>query len=453
MSTDTIAAIATPPGRGGICVIRVSGPDVRAIAKAVAGFCPGPRYATLSRFRDASSSSGANNIIDEGIALYFPAPNSFTGEDVLELQGHGGVVISDMILNSVLQAGARMARPGEFSERAFLNNKLDLVQAEAVADLIDAGSRQAARAALRTLEGEFSGQIRTLLEELVSLRTYIEASIDFVDEEIELLQSGDIKAKLDGLVATTDRITASAGRGCVLREGLHLAIVGRPNAGKSSLMNALSGRESAIVTDIPGTTRDVIREHIVIAGIPVQVHDTAGIREGAREIEEEGIRRARDILTSADLVLWVHDDTTDMRRHEYEKYQADTLIIVRNKIDRSGRSPGKQVEEGLPMVALSTQTRQGLELLRQEILRAARVGSYQENDFSARRRHLQALEKTGTYLLRARTKLEEQLNTGSGSELLAEDLRLAQNTLNEISGEFTTDDLLGKIFTGFCIGK
>lgn len=453
MSTDTIAAIATPPGRGGICIIRVSGPDVRAIAQTITGSCPGPRYAAFARFRGASDSDGAGNVIDEGIVLYFPAPDSFTGEDVLELQGHGGVVVSDMILTSVLQAGARMARPGEFSERAFLNNKLDLAQAEAVADLIDAGSRQAAAAALRTLEGEFSRHIRTLLEELVSLRMYVESSIDFADEEIELLQSGDIRARLSGLVTTVDRITAAAGRGCVLGEGLQLVIAGRPNAGKSSLMNVLSGRESSIVTDIPGTTRDVIREHIVIAGIPIHAHDTAGIHEHAREIEEEGIRRARDILAHADLVLWVHDDTTDMHRHEYEKYQAGALIIVRNKIDKSGRAPGRQIQAGLPVVAISAETQQGMDLLHQEILQAARVGHYQENDFSARRRHLQVLEQAGACLRRAHARLKDQLQTDGGGELLAEELRLAHNTLNEITGEFTTDDLLGKIFAEFCIGK
>ncbi len=453
VSIDTIAAIATPPGRGGVCIIRVSGPDVRVIAQSVTGFCPRPRYATFTRFRDPSNSDNRGNVIDEGIALYFPGPNSFTGEDVLELHGHGGTVISDMILKSVLQAGARMARPGEFSERAFLNNKLDLVQAEAVADLIDAGSAQAAKAALRTLEGEFSRHIRALLEELISLRMYVESSIDFVDEEIELLQSGDIEARLNNLSIAIDRITITAGRGCVLGEGLHLVIVGRPNAGKSSLMNILSGRKSSIVTDIPGTTRDVIRENVILEGIPVRVYDTAGIREDAQRIEEEGIRRARDALANADLVLWVHDDTTDMDRHEYEKYQAGSLVIVRNKIDKSGRSPGKQMENGLPVVAISTETLQGVDLLHQEILQIARVGHCQENDFSARRRHLRALEQTGAHLQRACEKLEKQLQMGVSGELLAEELRLAQNTLNEITGEFTTDDLLGKIFAEFCIGK
>lgn len=453
MSADTIAAIATPPGRGGVCIIRVSGPDVRAIAQSITGLRLRPRYATLTRFRDVSDTDNTGHDIDEGIALYFPGPNSFTGEDVLELHGHGGVIISDTILKSVLRAGARMARPGEFSERAFLNGRLDLAQTEAVADLINAGSVQAARAALRTLEGEFSQHIRTLLEELISLRMYIESSIDFADEEIELLQAGDIETKLGRLSEAVDKITATAGRGCLLGEGLYLVIAGRPNAGKSSLMNVLSGRESSIVTDIPGTTRDIIREQIVIEGIPVHLHDTAGIHEDVQRVEEEGIRRARNSLINADLVLWVHDDTTDMDRHEYEKYQPDSLIIVRNKIDKSGRLPGKETEDGLPVVAISAETRQGIERLRQEILQAVRAGHYQENDFSARRRHLQALEQTASHLRHAQERLREQLQADSGSELLAEELRLAQNRLNEITGEFTTEDLLGKIFSEFCIGK
>lgn len=453
MSVDTITAIATPPGRGGVCIIRVSGPDVKDIAKTIVGKCPKPRYATFAYFRDPQNPDNDSNIIDEGLALYFPGPNSFTGEDVLELQGHGGVVISDMILSAVLDAGARMARPGEFSERAFLNDKLDLAQAEAIADLIDAGSRQAAKAALRTLEGEFSRHVHLLLEELISLRIYVESSMDFADEEIELLQSGDVETRLDSLLHAVEKITRSASRGRVLGEGLQMVIAGRPNAGKSSLMNVLSGRESAIVTDIPGTTRDIIREQIIIEGIPIHVHDTAGIRDEAEMIEEEGIRRARDSMENADLVLWVHDDTIELDVHEYEQYKANDLILVRNKIDRSGRSEGQSIENQIPVVAISTTTEEGIEALRQQILQVAHVGHYQENDFSARRRHMQALNDTARYLDQANIRLKEQLQTGGGGELLAEELRMAQHTLNEITGEFSSDDLLGKIFTEFCIGK
>lgn len=452
MSVDTIAAIATPPGRGGVCIIRVSGPEVKEIAGSIVGRCPKPRYATFARFLDPEDSTGST-IIDEGIAIYFPGPNSFTGEDVLELQGHGGVVISDMILNATVAAGARLARPGEFSERAFLNEKLDLTQAEAIVDLIDAGSRQAAKAALRSLEGEFSKRIYDLLEELISLRMYVESSMDFVDEEIELLKSGDIQSRLQKLTLAVKKILQVAGRGRVLGEGIQMVIAGKPNAGKSSLMNALSGRETAIVTDIPGTTRDIIRENIVIEGIPVHIHDTAGIREDAGHIEEEGIRRAKESISNADIILWVHDDTTSLDENDYAGYPVNSLLLVKNKIDISGNKAGKGIDKDIISVAISTKESSGLDVLRSEILQLLKLGHFQENDFSARQRHLQALHNTLEFLQYAQTRLDVQLVSGDGGELLAEELRMAQQHLNEITGEFTSDDLLGKIFSEFCIGK
>lgn len=446
-ATDTIAAIATPPGRGGVCIIRVSGPQSSSIAQAVTGQIPKPRQATYCQFIDKQA-----NLIDEGLALYFPGPSSYTGEDVLELQGHGGIVVSDMILQAVLEAGARMARPGEFSERAYLNDKLDLTQAEAVVDLIDAGSRQAARAAVRTLDGEFSRHIDNLLGELIELRVYIESALDFADEEIEFIQSGNIENRLKRLFEQIQQLAIAANRGRILGEGLHLVIAGLPNAGKSSLMNALCGRDSAIVTEIPGTTRDVLRENVIIDGIPVHLHDTAGLREKAEPIEQEGIRRAKGHMSTADLVLWVHDDTTKLNASDYLPLQTEQLVLVRNKIDLTNTSPGLVTQDGYDSLHISTTTSAGMAELRNYIAGYA-MQQQGENEFSARRRHLAALEQTELYLENARGRLAEQLaSTGTG-ELLAEELRLAQQALSEITGKFTADDLLGKIFAEFCIGK
>ena len=446
--TDTIAAIATPPGKGGVCIIRISGSQCKYIAETVIGQLPKPRYATFCHFSDEQSQ-----LIDEGLALYFPAPHSYTGEDVLELHGHGGVIVSDMILQAVLQAGARAARPGEFSERAFLNDKLDLTQAEAVVDLIDAGSRQAARAAVRTLDGEFSEHIEVLLAELIELRVYIESALDFADEEIEFIQSGDIESRLSLLLEKIEHLAKVADRGRVLGEGLHIVIAGKPNAGKSSLMNALCGNERAIVTELPGTTRDVIRENVLIEGIPIHLHDTAGLRDQAEPIEQEGIRRAKDHVSAADLVLWVHDDTTDIDATDYQLFEdADTLLVL-NKIDLSGKAAGRIKLDNHDGVLLSTATNMGMDDLRSCIAEHAMGKERGENEFSARRRHLDALEQTQIFLQKANKRLAEQLASAGTGELLAEELRQAQHALGEITGKFTSDDLLGKIFTEFCIGK
>lgn len=369
------------------------------------------------------------------------------------MHGHGGVIVSDMILRAVLYAGARMARPGEFSERAFLNDKLDLAQAEAIADLIDAGSQRAARAAIRTLEGEFSRQVSSLHDELVSLRVYVESALDFADEEIELLQSGDIAGRLQQIQDRLKQIQQAASRGRVLGEGLQIVIAGNPNAGKSSLMNALSGRDSAIVTDIPGTTRDVIREQVIIKGIPVHLHDTAGIRDKAEKIEQEGIRRARDVLGKADLVIWIHDDAKTLNPDVYREYQSSAFILVKNKIDLTLTPPGASMENGRVCVAISILNQDGLDELEQQIAESMEIEQESENDFSARRRHIEALESAEQNLIQAERRLQEQLKTETGGELLAEELRLAQQALNEITGELTPDDLLGKIFGEFCIGK
>ena len=461
-ATDTIAAIATPPGRGGVCVIRVSGPRAAAIAKAVTGQTPKPRHATFARFRD-----GAGNVIDEGIALYFPAPRSFTGEDVVELQGHGGVVVSDMVLQATLANGARMARPGEFSERAFLNDKMDLAQAEAVADLIDAGTTQAARAAARTMEGEFSKQIDCLQDELTALRVYIESAMDFADEDIEFIKSGDIATRLRDIDTTVKKITAVAGRGRVLNDGVAIVIAGRPNAGKSSLFNALSGRESAIVSPAPGTTRDIVRERVTVDGLVLHIQDTAGIRplddnQTHARIEAEGIRRALTGVKKADITIWVRDDTAPADTNEPAPIQAASLLVVLNKIDRSGRPPGrhtikdravKNCQGEVVAIAVSATTGAGLNALREEITRRVIGEDTGENEFSARRRHTSALEQTQTHLRRARRHLEAQLKGAGGGELLAEEMRLAQQHLSEITGAVTADDLLGRIFAEFCIGK
>ena len=446
--TDTIAAIATPPGKGGIGVIRASGPAVPAIAATLLGTLPSPRRAVLRRFR-----SGDGEIIDQGIALYFPAPHSFTGEDVLELQGHGGPVVMDLLLARVLELGARPARPGEFSERAFLNDKLDLAQAEAIADLIASDTAAAARAAARSLQGEFSRQVRDLVEGLIELRMHVEAAIDFPEEEIDFLADGVIAARLGELRERLNALRAAAGQGRLLRDGMTAVIAGRPNAGKSSLLNHLAGREAAIVTAIPGTTRDVLREHVSIDGMPLHVIDTAGLRDSDDPVEREGIRRAWAEIETADRILMVVDDRSGLAGEEMalrERLPVTTPVtVLYNKIDLSGRPPSVRDGEWGAEILLSAKTEAGLDLLREHLKSCMGYRGGGEGTFMARRRHLEALQRATAALERA----AEQLEIYRAGELVAEELREAQNALSEITGEFTSDELLSRIFSSFCIGK
>lgn len=445
---DTIAAVATPPGKGGIGVIRVSGPAVPAIAATLLGGLPAPRQAILRRFR-----SGDGEVIDEGIALYFPAPHSFTGEDVLELQGHGGPVVMDLLLARVLELGARPARPGEFSERAFLNDKLDLAQAEAIADLIASDTAAAARAALRSLQGEFSRRVHGLVEGLIELRMHVEAAIDFPEEEIDFLADGMIAARLGELRERLSALRVAAGQGRLLRDGMTVVIAGRPNAGKSSLLNHLAGREAAIVTAIPGTTRDVLREHVSIDGMPLHVIDTAGLRDSDDPVEREGIRRAWAEIGAADRILMVVDDRLGLTAEDErlrKRLPANTPVtVLYNKIDLSGRSPLLRDGAWGTEILLSAKTEAGLDLLREHLKSCVGYRGGGEGTFMARRRHLEALERATAALERA----AEQLDVYRAGELVAEELREAQNALSEITGEFTSNELLSRIFSSFCIGK
>lgn len=452
-STDTIVAQATPPGRGGVGILRVSGPKAALVAQTVLGKLPKPRYADYLPFRNDD-----NSVLDQGIALFFPNPHSFTGEDVLELQGHGGPVILDLLLKRILQIpGVRIANPGEFSERAFLNDKLDLAQAEAIADLIDASSEQAARSAINSLQGAFSSHINEMVESLTHLRIYVEAAIDFPDEEIDFLSDGIIEGKLNAVIAELDDVRAQARQGSLLREGMKVVIAGRPNAGKSSLLNALAGREAAIVTDIAGTTRDVLREHIHIDGMPLHIIDTAGLREASDEVERIGIERAWKEIEQADRVLFMVDSTTtDATTPEdiWPEFMArlpNTLpvTVIRNKSDLTGENVEITAQGNYPMIRLSARDGMGIELLRDHLKEAMGFNSNTEGGFLARRRHLQALNTAAEHLQQG----HEQLVYAKSGELLAEELRLAQQALSEITGEFTSDDLLGRIFSSFCIGK
>lgn len=444
---DTIVAIATPPGRGGIGVLRISGPAVAEIAGAITGNLPAPRRAHFTPFMAADAT-----VIDAGLALYFPAPASFTGEDILELQGHGGPVVMDMLLARVLSLGARLARPGEFSERAFLNDKLDLAQAEAIADLIDSGSTQAARAAMRSLRGEFSAHIATLVEAIIGLRMYVEAAIDFADEELDFLSEGRVEEQLDEIHTQFVALADSARQGSLLREGMSVVIAGQPNVGKSSLLNRLAGHDVAIVTEIPGTTRDVLHEHINLDGLPLHIIDTAGLRETTDAVEQEGVRRAWDTIGSADRVLLVIDDANGFsaadRRLQERLPSRIPVTCVYNKIDLTGRKPSSDANQESASVALSAKTGQGMELLRTHLKTVAGFHDGAEANFIARRRHLDALQRARFHLEAAQQKSREQ-----AGELLAEELRLAQMRLGEITGEFTSEDLLGRIFASFCIGK
>lgn len=442
---ETIAAIATPPGRGGVGIIRISGPKTTEIAQSILGLLPKPRFAEYSVFQDQNGAA-----IDHGIALFFPKPHSFTGEDVLELHAHGGPVILDCLLHRILALGARLARPGEFSERAFLNDKLDLVQAEAIADLIDASSEQAARAAVRSLQGDFSKQIQQLVTALIHLRTYVEAAIDFPEEEVDFLTEGKISEKVSELLQQLQRLQSTARQGSLLREGMTVVIAGAPNAGKSSLLNALSGREVAIVTDIPGTTRDVLRDAIQIDGLPLHIIDTAGLRDSVDSVEQEGIRRAMLEIDSADRILLVVDGTNNAPLPLFfDKKLTNNFTIIRNKIDLLDETPVLQNEKGTPVISLSAKTGAGVPLLREHLKACMGYQANYEGGFTARRRHLDALKRAGQALKNG----HRQLATYRAGELLAEDLRQAQVALSEITGEFTSDDLLGNIFASFCIGK
>ena len=441
---DTIVAAATPPGVGGVGIVRVSGPLAAEIAIGILGSLPEPRYATYARFRD-----GGGNDIDAGVALYFPAPGSFTGEAVLELQGHGGPIVMASLVDAAVELGARLAEPGEFTQRAFLNDKLDLAQAEAVADLVSSSTRQAARAALRSLSGEFSRQVVALADKLVRLRMYVEAAIDFPEEEIDFLSDDKLKAGLDDCAAEFAALLQGAGSGRMLRDGYRVVIVGKPNAGKSSLLNHLSGEDTAIVTEVAGTTRDILREQINVDGLAVELVDTAGLRDDPDRIEEEGIRRARKAMANADAVLWIQDATdSDDGALDASVPDGIPLTIIRNKIDLTKESAG--AEPGEPFVVkLSAKTGAGTDALRERLRQMAGYKNLGEGAFTARQRHIDVLQRSVDHFNAGRRALDDE----RAGELLAEELRLAHESLGEITGAVSSDDLLGMIFSSFCIGK
>lgn len=440
---DTIAAIATPPGNGGVGVIRISGPAVVAIAGQLSSKALKPRYAGFSKFLDADGS-----VIDSGLIIYFPGPASFTGEDVLELQAHGGSVVMDMLLRRVLVLGARLANPGEFSQRAFLNNKIDLAQAEAIADLITCGTEQAVRSAQQSMQGVFSEQINELIDQLIELRVYIEAAIDFVDEEIDFLSDGVVANKIQQLHQKVAQIQATAQQGRLLRDGMVVVLAGKPNAGKSSLLNALAGYDAAIVTDIAGTTRDVLRERIQLDGMPLHIIDTAGLRDSDNIVEQEGIRRAHQEIAKADKVLLLLDSAEIDMTGLGDLPSGVDVIKVFNKIDLS-KTTSKLVEtESGVEIYLSVKTGEGMDLLRQYLKQSVGFSETSDGVFIARRRHIEALKIAEQALINAADQLEAY-----APELVAEELRQAQSGLSEITGEFSSDDLLGEIFSSFCIGK
>ena len=442
---DTIAAVATAPGAGGIGIVRLSGADAARIGHALCGIALQPRHAHYAKLSDATAA-----LIDSGLVLWFPAPHSFTGEDVVELQIHGAPIVLARLLARCVELGARPARAGEFSERAFLNGKIDLTQAEAIADLIAAQSDAQARAALRSLQGEFSARVQALLNALIDARLHVEAAIDFPEEEIDFLADGQILAKLDAISVALDALLADAERGQRLRDGLHAVIIGAPNAGKSSLLNALAGSDRAIVTDIAGTTRDLLREALNIDGIEITLVDTAGLRDALDVIESEGIRRARTELARADLALLVlaPDDEQRIDTLRAEVPEGVALLVVHNKSDLVDRHSGHSHDPS-EHVHVAATTGAGLDDLRAAIRRHAGLGEGTDGGFSARARHVVALRQVHAALARARARLV----IDQAGELVAEELRIAQQALSEITGEFTTDDLLGVIFSSFCIGK
>ena len=446
---DIIAAQATPPGKGGVGIIRISGDNLQAIAKDILGKVPSPRVAEYLPFFDAEHKA-----IDIGLAIYFPAPHSFTGEDVLELHGHGGQVLLDLLLKRVLQCGVRLANPGEFSFRAFQNDKIDLAQAEAISDLINSTTEAAAKSAMRSLSGEFSEKIHELLEDLIHVRVYVESAIDFPEEEIDFLADETLHKRLDELLLKIQQVFHQAKQGAVLNEGMSVVILGQPNAGKSSLLNCLAGHEAAIVTDIEGTTRDVLKQSISIDGMPLHIIDTAGLREDADVVEKEGIKRAWNEVEKADHVLLLIDDAKGFTEKDKQILQSIpghlSVTIVYNKIDVKNINLPKILHaDGRTEIFASIKKRQGMDLLTNHLKQVMGYEGESDGLFIARRRHLSALE-------RAKLAVEtgyQQMKQQCAGELLSEDLRVAQAALNEITGEFDNEDLLGEIFSSFCIGK
>ena len=451
---DTIVAIATAPGRGGVGIVRISGSKALAIGQQVSQLALTPRQAHFSPFYNSD-----NVVLDSGITLFFRAPNSFTGEDVLELQAHGGPVILDLLVKECCKLGARPARAGEFSERAYLNDKIDLTQAEAIADLIASTTEKAALNASQSLKGSFSREINTLISVVTNLRIYVEAAIDFPEEEIDFIEDGKVLEKLLLIIEQLNRVQRAAKQGSLTREGMKLVIVGKPNAGKSSLLNALSGQDTAIVTSIEGTTRDALREHIQIDGMPLHIVDTAGLRDSNDEIEQEGIRRAWKEMESADRILLVMDSSSRSTKadeeafiHSIEKTEFlknTPITLIYNKCDLSGRASSINTREETTIVSLSAKRGEGIDLLKDHLKTCMGYSGDIEGRFSARRRHLNALEEASSFLTAGHLQLTE---AGAG-ELLAEDLRQCQNSLGEITGAVSSDELLGKIFSSFCIGK
>ena len=443
--SDTICALATAYGQSGIGVIRVTGPLSKSISKKILHQDLEPRYAYYGSFFDND-----NNLIDKGVAIAFPGPNSYTGEDVVEFQGHGGVSVIRKLLETIISLDVRVAEPGEFTKRAFLNGKMDLVQAEAVQDLIQSSSEESALSAVRSLTGEFSEKINQILSELISLRVFVEATIDFSDEEIDFLESHEVSSKLYSLKLMLLNILESANQGAILRDGIHVAIAGKPNAGKSSLLNSLTKQPSAIVTDVAGTTRDVLKETIQIDGMPIHIIDTAGLHNSDNIIEQEGIRRAHTEINNADVVLLVYDasDKSVDLSILPESVKDKPKIVIKNKIDLTGSKTGIQKIQNNPEISISAKNGDGINIVRKALADFAGLNSNTEGVFLARKRHIIAINETLSFINSAISQLD-----GGASELVAEDLRQAGMHLGQITGEFSSDDLLGQIFSSFCIGK
>ena len=445
---DTIAAIATATGLGGVGIVRISGLNAAKIGEKIVKKLPKPRYAEYLPFLDS-----AGETIDMGLAIYFVAPNSFTGEDIVELQGHGGRIVLDRLLQRAIELGARLANPGEFAERAFLNDKMDLTQAEAITDLIEAGSEQAARSAIKSMQGVFSTKIHALVEAVIRVRMYVESAIDFPEEEIDFLSDGKILQQIEDIMQNFAAIMQEAKQGVLLRDGMRVVLVGQPNTGKSSLLNALAGRDSAIVTEIAGTTRDVLKEEIQIDGLPLHIIDTAGLRESTDKVEQEGIRRAWLEVEQADRILVLVDDREGITQSDTKILQKLPeqlpITVIHNKIDLTAQSPELVVEKGQTHIKLSAKKDYGLDMLRSHLQQTMGYEKTNESTFLARRRHLDALDRAFAYVQHSK----QQLVDVKAGELVAEDLRLAQQALSEITGQFTSDDLLGEIFSSFCIGK